>query len=241
MKIWPPLTLNAGFPLCLILYDGLSLFLPTPWLRTKKIGTIENYGTNVWVCAAGKLGADCFRRGKYRWKKFSFSVGTCHSQVTLATRSAMQQVASVSDTRSKGCGSALSKWIMQHFAFPFLMFQAWGVGGEAFPVTINIWSLLPCKQMHCRAFQLFCQTVGLQQQNEFSRIADIYPKQSYSVLSSKSPGGPYLTQTPTGTQETMLSFTGCILLCCKLSPIMWCVKLRTSFCCNYCAGTKHLI
>lgn len=62
------------------------------------------------------------------------------------------------------------------FCFFFFNVSGLGGGGEAFPVTINIWSLLPCKQMHCRAFQLFCQRVGLQQQNEFSRIADIYPK-----------------------------------------------------------------
>lgn len=79
--------------------------------------------------------------------------------------------------------------IMQHFAFSFFTFQAGGGGGrEAFPVAINIWSLLPCKQMHCTASQLFYQRIGLRQQTEFSRIADIYPKQCYTVLSSKSLG-----------------------------------------------------
>lgn len=44
--------------------------------------------------------------------------------------------------------------------------------------------------MHCTAFQLFCQGVGLQQENELCRIGDIYP----SPLKSRT---PYLIQTPT--------------------------------------------
>lgn len=53
------------------------------------------------------------------------------------------------------------------------MFVSWW--GKHEEVGINIWSLLPCKRMHCSSS--FAKEQILQQENEFSRRADVYPKQ----------------------------------------------------------------
>lgn len=69
-----------------------------------------------------------------------------------------------------------AKWIRQQFCFCFVLFcmcvfvSWWGKHEE---LGINIWSLLPCKRMHCSSSS--AKEKILQKENEFSRRTDLYP------------------------------------------------------------------